>query len=225
MGFFPAVGAAWLISKENFMQGDVNRWISFLKLRASWGKVGNDGIIKDPRFVYMPEIIAYAEYKDPEPNKQGIKRKEIKNYGDPDVKWEISEQVNLGLETRFFKDILEVNVDVYQELRHNIIERRVTIPAHVGVEVALLDNMGTVRSRGFDLSAKVQHAFNKDFWIILNGTLTYNKAVYKELEEAKDRPEWQMKTGYELDQRVGYIAEGLFRDQAEIDNSPQAIPA
>lgn len=222
MGFFPAVGAAWLISKENFMQGDVNRWISFLKLRASWGKVGNDGIIKDPRFVYMPEIIAYAEYKDPEPNKQGIKRKEIKNYGDPDVKWEISEQVNFGLETRFFKDILEINVDVYQELRHNIIERRVTIPAHVGVEVAPLDNMGTVRSRGFDLSAKVQHAFNKDFWIILNGTLTYNKAVYKELEEAKDRPEWQMKTGYELDQRVGYIAEGLFRDQAEIDNSPQA---
>lgn len=73
-----------------------------------------------------------------------------------------------------------------------------------------------------DLSAKVQHAFNKDFWIILNGTFTYSKAVYKELEEAKDKPYWQLKTGYELSQRVGYIAEGLFRDQAEIDNSPQA---
>lgn len=57
MGFFPAVSGAWIISKENFMQGGINKWISFLKLRGSWGKVGNDGIIKDPRFVYMPEII------------------------------------------------------------------------------------------------------------------------------------------------------------------------
>ena len=224
MGFFPAVGGAWLISKENFMQGDINNWISFLKVRGSWGKVGNDGIIKDPRFVYMPEIVGGPPiYNDPEPgSQQQLYRKRIKNYGDPDVKWEISEQINLGLETRFFKDILEINADIYQELRHNIIEYRVTIPAQVGVEVNPLDNMGTVRSRGIDISAKVQHAFNKDFWIILNGTLTYGKAVYKKLEEAKDRPWWQLKTGYEISQKVGYIAEGLFRDQAEIDNSPQA---
>mgnify|MGYP000922589387 CR=1 FL=1 len=90
------------------------------------------------------------------------------------------------------------------------------------VEVIPLDILGTIRARGLDLSAKVQHSFSNDFWIILNGTFTYNKAVYKELEEATDKPYWQLKTGYELSQRVGYIAEGLFRDQAEIDNSPQA---
>ena len=221
MGFFPSVGGAWLVSKENFMQ-NMSHWISFLKLRGSWGKVGNDGIIREPRFVYMPEIIDGPQYQDPEPGGETVYRKEIKNYGDPDVKWEISEQVNFGLETRFFKDILEINADIYQEIRHNIIETRVTIPAHVGVEVNPLDNLGKIRSRGIDISAKVQHAFNKDFWVILNGTFTYSKAVYKELEEAKDRPYWQQKTGYELSQRVGYIAEGLFRDYAEIDNSPQA---
>ena len=223
MGFFPALSGAWIASKENFMQGGINKWISFLKIRGSWGKVGNDGIIKDPRFVYMPEIVGGPYYTDPEPgNQQQLARKEVKNYGDPDVKWEVSEQLNLGLETRFFKDILEVNVDLYQEIRHNIIEQRVTIPAQVGVEVSPLDNLGKIRARGMDVSAKVQHSFSKDFWLILNGTFTFNKAVYKELEEAKDKPYWQMKTGYELSQRVGYIAEGLFRDQAEIDNSPQA---
>lgn len=72
------------------------------------------------------------------------------------------------------------------------------------------------------MSAKVQHAFSKDFWVIFNGTFTYSKAIYKELEEAFDKPRWQWKTGHELSQEVGYIAEGLFRDQAEIDNSPQA---
>ena len=222
MGFFPSVGGAWVVSKENFMQG-ISNGISFLKLRASWGKVGNDGIIASPRFVYMPEITStsVANGVDPEAgNIMNFYRKQIKNYGDPDVKWEVSEQINLGLETRFFKDILEVNVDLYQEIRHNIIENRTVIPASMGIELPPLDNMGKVRARGMDLSAKVQHAFTPDFWIILNGTFTYSKAIYKELEEASDKPRYQWKTGYELSQQVGYIAEGLFHDQAEIDNAP-----
>lgn len=222
MGFFPAVSGAWLVSKENFMQG-INPWVSYLKLRASWGQVGNDGIISTPRFVYMPEIGQRYGYYDPVPGStSSFSRKRIVNYGDPDVKWEVSEQVNLGVETRLFKDVLELTADFYQEIRHNIIESRVTIPAQIGVEVNPLDNLGKVRARGMDLSAKVQHAFSPDFWIILNGTMTYSKAVYKEIEEPTDRPEYQWKTGHEISQPVGYIAEGLFRDQAEIDNSPQA---
>ena len=222
MGFFPAVGGAWIASKEKFMQG-INKWVSYLKFRLSWGQVGNDGIIQTPRFVYMPEIGSQSGYIEPEPgNTDSFSRKKIVNYGDPDVKWEVSEQVNLGIETRFFKDILEVTADFYQEVRHNIIETRVTIPAQIGIEVNPLDNLGKVRSRGFDLSAKVQHAFTPDFWLILNGTMTYSKAVYKEIEEPVDRPEYQWKAGHEISQCVGYIAEGLFRDQAEIDNSPQA---
>ena len=221
MGFFPAVGAAWVVTKENFMQG-VSDWVSFLKIRGSWGKVGNDGIIETPRFVYMPQIEAsVGDYLYPDAGiNERFSRYQIQNYGDPDVQWEVSEQVNLGLETRFFKDILEINADIYQEIRHNIIANRTVIPANAGVEIPPLDNIGKVRSRGVDLSAKIQHAFTPDFWIILNGTFTYNKAVYKELEEATDKPDWQRSVGHELSQQVGYIAEGLFRDQAEIDNAP-----
>lgn len=223
MGFFPAVGAAWVITKENFMQC-INNQVSFLKLRASWGKVGNDGIITSPRFVYMPQIgqneNGYVG-TDPEAgNGQYFYRYQIQNYGDPGIEWEVSEQINLGLETRFFKDILELNADFYQEIRHNIIANRTVIPGNMGVEFAPLDNIGKVRSRGMDLSAKVQHAFTPDCWFILNGTLTYSKAVYKDLEEAVDKPAWQLSNGYEISQQIGYIAEGLFRDQAEIDNAP-----
>ena len=222
MGFFPAVGGAWVITKENFMQGASN-WVSFLKLRGSYGKVGNDGIIETPRFVYMPQIGATSANSGTYPDvgiDEAFNRKQIQNYGDPDVKWEVSEQVNLGLETRFFKDILELNVDIYQEIRHNVIGNREVIPANMGIELPPLDNIGKVRSRGFDVAAKIQHAFSPDFWFILNGTFTYNKAVYKELEEAVDKPWYQLKRGHEISQQVGYIAEGLFHDQAEIDNSP-----
>ena len=220
MGFFPAVGAAWVVTKENFMQG-ISDWISFLKIRGSWGKVGNDGIIATPRFVYMPQIGKKGGYLYPDAGMNDpFSRYQIQNYGDPDVQWEVSEQINLGLETRFFKDKLEVNADIYQEIRHNIIDNRMVIPANAGVEIPPLDNIGKVRSRGMDLSAKIQHAFSPDFWLILNGTFTYSKAVYKELEEATDKPEWQQSVGHEISQQVGYIAEGLFRDQAEIDNAP-----
>lgn len=222
MGFFPSVGAAWLVSKENFMQG-ISNAISFLKLRASWGKVGNDGIIPTPRYVYMPQIEQsrkFPAYPAPEPGKQNqFNRYQIINYGDPGVQWEVSEQVNFGLETRFFKELLEINADIYQEIRHNIIGRRVVIPAQMGVEIAPLDNVGKVRSRGVDLAAKIQHAFSPDFWLILNGTFTYNKAVYKEIEEASYKPEWQRQKGHEISQQVGYIAEGLFRDYGEIENA------
>lgn len=222
MGFFPAVGGAWVISSEPWMK-NIQKYISFLKLRLSYGKVGNDGIISTPRYVYIPEISSVSTYrKDPEAYRaEQINRVYISNYGDDDIQWEVAEQTNLGLEAKLFGGIVEMQADIYQELRHNIISNRVVIPANMGIEANPLDNIGTTRSRGIDLSLKFQYAFNNDYWFILNNTLTYNKVIYKEIEEAVDKPEWQRKVGHEISQAVGYIAEGLFRDQAEIDNSPR----
>ncbi|MGL5683092.1 MAG: SusC/RagA family TonB-linked outer membrane protein [Marinifilaceae bacterium] len=219
MGFFPAVGAAWVITKMNSMES-INHIVSFLKARASYGRVGNDGIIKEPRFVYLP-LIDKGDAMDPTPMSQIFNRYVVSSYGNEDIKWEIAEQINLGLETKLFKGLMEFNLDVYQEIRHNIIAYRTTIPGSVGIEKPPLDNIGKARSRGFDFSGKLQHSFSKDFWVILNGTLTYNKTTYLEIEEPMARPEWQKKTGHELSQGVGYIAEGLFRDKAEIATAPR----
>lgn len=218
MGFFPAGGIAWVISNEPFMR-PISNWLDFLKFRASWGKVGNDGIIDEPRFVFLPLINTKLATR-PIPYGTTFSRFQIASYANEDIQWEIAEQINFGLETKFFKGIVEVTLDAYQEIRHNILANRTTIPASMGIELAPLDNIGKARSRGIDLAAKIQHFFNNDLWIILNGTLTYNKSIYKEIEEATDKPTWQRKVGHELSQQVGYIAEGLFRDQAEIENSP-----
>lgn len=218
MGFFPAFGIAYVVSKENFMQS-ASQWLPFLKLRASWGKVGNDGIISKPRFVYVEEM-AETEAIAVQPGKTKSNRYIINNYRNEDIQWEVAEQMNVGLETKWFDGILEFTLDAYQEIRHNILSYRTVIPATVGLDALQLDNIGKVKSRGIDFSGKIQHAFTPDFWVILNGTFTYNKAKYMELEEAADRPEWQRKVGHEISQTVGYIAEGLFRDQAEINNAP-----
>jgi len=127
----------------------------------------------------------------------------------------------LGIEAKLFGGLIEAQADIYQEIRHNIISTRTTIPANMGIEVDPLANIGKTDSRGVDLSLKVQKAFNNDCWMILNGTLTYNKVKYKAIEEATNKPAWQRKLGHEISQPIGYIAEGLFRDQAETDNSPR----
>lgn len=218
MGFFPALGGAWVASKENFMLSASN-WLSFLKLRASYGKVGNDGIIDTPRFVYLPEL-GSALVNSPRPGEGNAYIYMISSYGNKDIKWEVAEQVNFGLETKLFDGLVDITLDAYQEIRHNILANRTVVPESVGLGLSPLDNIGKVKSRGIDFSGKIQHAFSSDFWVILNGTLTYNKATYMEIEEAAAKEDYQVKVGHDISQAIGYIAEGLFRDEAEIANSP-----
>ena len=218
-GFFPALGAAWIASKEKFLADHTAHWLSFLKFRFSWGKVGNDGVIKDPRFTHLP-LLKNDSALDPSPSGNNISRPFVASYPNEKLTWEIAEQSNIGIETKFFGGIVELNADIYQEIRHNILDYRYTMPSTTGLEQPQIGNVGKARSRGIDLSGKVQHAFTPDLWMILNGTFTYSKATYRKIEEATSKPAWQRREGHELSQQIGYIAEGLFRDQAEINNSP-----
>ncbi|MFR5660685.1 MAG: TonB-dependent receptor domain-containing protein, partial [Butyricimonas faecihominis] len=124
------------------------------------------------------------------------------------------------MEGRLYNGLVEFNLDAFQEIRHNVLGYRQTIPSVAGVEYAPLDNIGKGRTRGIEFSGKVQHAFNNNFWMILNGNITYSRSSYLEIDEAVNKPEYQRMKGQESSQAIGYIAEGLFRDQAEIDNSP-----
>lgn len=218
IGYFPAIGGAWIASKENFMSG-TSRWLDLLKLRLSYGMTGNDGVIKNPRFVYLEDIASDGKISMGEPSQQ-VFFYNMKSYGNKETKWETAEQTNIGLELRLFKGIVDINADIYQEIRHNIYDYRSTLPLTMGLYSPPLDNLGKVRSRGIDFSGKIQHAFNSDFWIMLNTTFTYNRAVFLQVEEAGNKPAWQKKVGHDISQQYAYIAEGLFQDQSEIDNSP-----
>ena len=218
MGFFPAMGVAWVASSENFLLS-ATKWLTYLKFRLTYGKVGNDGIIKDPRFVYLQNIIT-EEYagisKDPYPSYKFV----ILDYGNENIQWEVSEQANFGVDIKLFDGLIDITADIYQEIRHNIYAERTTIPTSIGLHQNPNDNVGKVRSRGFDFSGKIQYAFNEDLWFIFNSTFTFNKAVFLEIEEPANTPEWQKKEGREISQQIGYIAEGLFQDQREIINAP-----
>ncbi|WP_302300956.1 SusC/RagA family TonB-linked outer membrane protein, partial [Butyricimonas virosa] len=172
-GFFPALGAAWIASKERFLADHTAHWLSFLKFRFSWGKVGNDGVIKTPRFTHLP-LLDNDSALDPAPSGNNISRPYVASYPNEKLTWEIAEQSNIGIETKFFGGIVELNADIYQEIRHNILDYRYTMPSTTGLEKPQIGNVGKARSRGIDLSGKIQHAFTPDLWMILNGTFTYS---------------------------------------------------
>lgn len=219
-GFFPAVGGAWIVSKERFLADNTSGWLSFLKFRFSWGQVGNDGIVSNPRFAHLPEI-STATVNDPRRGENTMGRYVVVSYPNSKIKWEIAEQMNLGIETKFFDGLVELNADIYQEIRHNILDYRYNVPQTTGLYALQLSNVGRARSRGIDLSGKIQHAFSPDCWMILNGTYTYSKAIYQKIEEATDKPDWQRKKGKEISQQIGYIADGLFYDESEILSAPR----
>lgn len=218
-GFFPSVGGAWVVSKENFFVENTSKWLSFLKLRVSWGKVGNDGIISNPRFTHLPLIETSGTF-NPTPSGTSLPKYLIASYPNDKITWEVAEQSNIGIELGFFDGMFEFNADIYQEMRYNILDFRYTMPETTGLAKLQIGNVGSARSNGIDISGKFQHAFSSDLWVILNGTFTYSKAVYSSVDESPNKPAWQIKAGQEISQKIGYISEGLFRDENEILNSP-----
>ncbi len=220
IGYFPSIGGAWVASKEEFLR-PTSHWLKFAKLRLSYGLTGNDGVIGEPRFLYLEDISGGHKLSlGPDPASQ-VFYSQIVSYPKHDTKWETNEQTNLGLDIQLFDGIVEFNTDIYRSVRHNIYDYRNIIPASVGLVQPPLDNYGKVLSRGLDFSGKIQHAFSNDLWFILNGTFTYNKATYLEYEEPENIKPWQSKIGNDLSQRYAYVAEGLFQDWSEIQNAPR----
>lgn len=99
-GFFPAVGGAYVLSNEKFWK-PLQKIAPFFKLRATWGKVGNDGIISSPRFVYLPVIVKNGRINPRPGSNLATGGYTIQSYGNENIKWEIAEQTNLGLEAKF----------------------------------------------------------------------------------------------------------------------------
>ncbi|MFV0366781.1 MAG: hypothetical protein ACK5JS_09905 [Mangrovibacterium sp.] len=191
IGYFPAFGAAWVVTQEDFMRS-TSRWLSFLKFRGSYGKTGNDGVISSPRFLYLDEFNSDYTIGSGEGLNSSSNYYRITNYGNDQTEWEIAEQVNFGIDLRLFGGMVDITTDIYQETRHNIYSLRTTIPATMGLYTDPLDNVGKVRGRGIDFSGKIQHAFSNDFWFIANGTFTYSKSTILKIEEAVGKPEWQL---------------------------------
>ncbi|GHU98199.1 SusC/RagA family TonB-linked outer membrane protein [Bacteroidia bacterium] len=222
-GFFPSIGGGWIISNEKFF-GQAKELISMLKLRASYGLIGNDQIgDAGDRFFYLSEIDLNNADRGSQfgydfgYGRNGIRTSRYENYA---IGWEKSQQTNLGLDFT----IAGVNMifEVYRQDRSNILMARDNIPETMGLHAAVKANTGKAKTQGVDFSVDYNKYFDKSWWTSLRGNFTYATSKFTVYDEPlyNSNEYYRSKVGYPFSQQWGYIADRLFIDDYEVANSP-----
>ncbi|MDR1221918.1 MAG: TonB-dependent receptor, partial [Tannerella sp.] len=204
-GFFPSVGLGWLVSNENFWSGDLNKTVNKLKLKATYGLVGNDAIGgDDDRFFYLSQVnmnnsglsSSFGTYGNA--GGRALNGISISRYPNEDITWETATKLNLGIELGLF-DKLEIQADFFSEYRENILMSRSYIPTIMGLQAAVRANVGEAASRGTDISLNYNHSINKDTWISGMANFTYATSEFRVYEEPdySDTP-WRSRVGRSL---------------------------
>lgn len=222
-GFFPTIGASWMVSNEAFWSDGIKKVLNKLKVRASYGLVGNDAIGAQ-RFFYLSNVNLNGGNPAVFGQTNGVGRPgvSITNYANDAVTWETSRQTNIGLEMSFFNS-LNIIAEVYKQHRYNVLMQRASIPSSMGLESNVSANLGTADSRGIDLSADYSKTFNGGFWMSGRFNFTFSQNKYGKYEQpAYDEP-WRIISGQKIGVRWGYIAERLFVDDQEAAASPSQL--
>jgi TonB-linked SusC/RagA family outer membrane protein len=210
-GFFPSVAAGWILTEESFME-PLKETINMLKLRGSYGLVGNDQLV-GRRFAYLPtvdkEVPGYSFGKSPGYT-GGLQEGE---FATPELRWETVTKINVGLDLGLFNS-LTLQADMFYERRSDIFMQRVTAtPAESGVISNIYANYGKVVNRGIDLTIDFNKRFGADWEVLFRGTLTYAKnKIIEQDEAAATLGTWRSTTGHPVGTYRVFVAEGLYED-------------
>lgn len=219
MGFFPSAAVGYIISNEPFWD-DISDVFSLLKFKASYGEVGNDQI--PGRFAFNTEINTYASgftFGDANNMKWDSGIATAKR-GDESVGWETAHKANIGIETKFFNQ-LSINVDVFREEREGIYVKRQMTPSVVGENTAQYANIGRLLNRGFEVNLEYEKSFADGLYLSARGNFGWNRNLKRYDDIPPQIWAYQNTFGYAVYQQRGLIAEGLFKDQEDIDTWPK----
>lgn len=218
-GFFPSLSAGWVISEEGFFDKDAGM-VNFLKLRGSYGEVGNDRL-GARRFLYQQTFQGAGGYRfgTGQVSYGGIAEGPLAN---EDITWERARKLNVGLELGLWDDQLFLTADAFHERRDNILTTRGTVSAIVGRSGGDLPpvNIGVVQNRGLDMELTYRNPASKKLNYSVSGNLTFarNKVLF--MDEENREFDYQYRTGQRVGQPYGLVAIGFFESYEDIDNSP-----
>lgn len=221
-GFFPSAGLAWMMSNEKWFK-PLTKVVSNLKLRYSYGLVGNDNIgSSSNRFYYLSEMsmnnsglgASFGETRNVSYNGIGVVR-----YANEAITWEKSYKSNYALELGLFKK-LDIIAEYFTEHRTDIFMQRADIPNTMGLQAAVYGNIGQARSKGIDIQADYKQAWASGLWASARANFTYSTGKYDVYEEPTYPESYRQHAGRSIRQTWGYIAERLFIDDEDAANSP-----
>lgn len=219
--FFPAASIGWVVSSEKFWK-PLEKYVNFLKLRASYGLVGSDQFNSGaPHFLYNNDIQMGkgANFWTGNVNSEISRKGPAFNVlAVQDAGWEHVTKFDFGVDMKLF-DQLNVTFDYFHDVRDKILMSRASFPTILGYWGSKpWSNIGKVTNQGIELALNWSKQLNKDLVVDARANFTYNQNKYDYVDEPNYPYVWQTKTGKPLNTLTGYVAEGLFESQEEIDN-------
>lgn len=215
-GFFPGFTAGWVVTKENwFDNSNSDSLFNYLKLRGSWGQLGNDAFNDDefPANQFLPTY-SFGNYVVNNALVTTLSESTVPN---PGITWEVATNINVGFDARFIKNKLNLVFDWFLNNRTDILTTpSASLPALSGITPPR-QNFGEVENTGFDFVLGWNDFVGEEFQygISVNAGYAKNKIIFN--DEAEGSPEWQRQTGRTIDAQLIYGYDGVFATQADID--------
>lgn len=214
-GFFPGASVGWRVSEEPFFKKRLP-FIDQLKIRGSVGKLGNDGVLSDYPYLRTvslgvnPVVLIGDKLSRP---------LNVGNVPNMNLKWETTTVYNAGFESSLWKGLLSVDADVFYKVTKDILQSQSSqMPGSLGGYFATVVNSGIVDSRGVELVLQHRNRIGKlNYFIKGNFSWARNKII--ETTENVNIPDYLRRTGSQIGVKYGFVADGLFQSQEEIDNS------
>ena len=229
-GIFPAVALGWMLSNEKFIaESSLANLISILKIRASIGWVGNDGLSGDKaKDDYQAGRFAYIQRYNNEGGasfgvgdnwNEGIR---LGNIANVNLGWEVARKSNIGFESSFWNDLIGLNIDFFYEYRDKILTGISNItPEYVGASFAAF-NVGKTENKGIEIELSHRYKF-KEFDYFVKGNFSYvrNKIIKK--SDPAGALDYQKEAGYPIGTPNVYKQIGYFQDYDDIYSSPSQL--
>ncbi|MEO8885683.1 MAG: TonB-dependent receptor [Mucilaginibacter sp.] len=214
---FPGISAGWRLSEEKFIKDNDNlKFIDQLKLRASWGEVGNDRV---NAYQYLQQFGFGNNYVFGTSDAGAIYAKTVPN---PDITWETSKKTDVGLESDFWNGLLGFDFTYWNESRTNLLEKPSgSTSGAFGFTDLPNKNIGKVSNHGFEVVINHRSSIGQVKYS-LSASLSYNRSKVIFADEAPQLQPYQGRAGHPVGAGSYYKADGIYHTQAELDASPHA---
>lgn len=214
-GIFPAISGGWVPTQYEWVQNNL-KFIDFFKVRGSYGVVGNDRM-NGVRFPFLSTMRQGSGAGMWGGGNNIMESQEASQ----NLRWEKAKKLDLGIDAQLFHNKVDLTVDFFHEKRTGIFQQRASIPEEMGLATWPWANVGAMESWGADGNISYMHQFNKDWNLTVRANFTYTNNKLTAYEQSGVKYPYQSYIGTPYGNQRGLIALGLFKDQADIDNSPK----
>ena len=216
--FFPSAAAGWMLTNEKFMRNV--SWISTLKLRGSYGLVGNDAV--SGRYLYLTQwqYGGQTHMGDAGGNNSPYVWYRESAIGNPDVHWETVAKKNIGVDYSFFKGLIEGSFDVYQDSRHDILlaGTQRSVPVYFGGRPPVA-NLGKTVVKGYELEFKLNKRLNRDMRLYGNIAITHAKDKIIDRDDPQLLDAYLKQAGFQIGQYRSQIRSGFYNTWDQVYGS------